>query len=274
MTPDRTPSETALRMDAAALVVGGRTLWRGLDLVVRPGEFLAVLGGNGTGKTSLLKAILGLLPLTAGSVSIVGRPPEQAGDLVGYLPQGARPPAVPVRARDLVRLGVDGQRWGMGWPSTDRRRRVAEALADVGATDLADRPLASLSGGEQQRVRLAQALASDPVLLLCDEPLISLDLKHQHEVVAAIDRRRRRSETAIVFVTHEINPVLPYVDRVLYLANGRFTVGELDEVMTSASLTALYGSTVEVFRTGSRIIVAGGADAGEVHHAEPEPVGG
>jgi zinc/manganese transport system ATP-binding protein len=252
-----------LEIADATLQLGVRTLWSGLDLQVRPGEFVAVLGANGSGKTTLLRSILGLQPLTTGTIRIAGAPVSRGSRAVGYVPQQRRlDPLTPLRARDLVALGVDGHRWGVGSlrGRRERRAQVDAALADVGATAYADRPVGLLSGGEQQRVRIAQALATGPELLLCDEPLLSLDLQHQQAVTALVDRRRRDAGTAVVFVTHEINPVLPYVDRVLYLAGGRFRVGSVDEVMTSATLSALYGVPVEVLRTGGRILVAGAPD--------------
>jgi zinc/manganese transport system ATP-binding protein len=272
--PDGTPSGTAdaavLELTGGALAFGDRTLWSDLDLTVRRGEFLAVLGANGSGKTTLMRAILGLQPLTSGTLTVAGAPPRRGSNLIGYIPQERRlSPPTPLRARDLVALGVDGQRWGPGRPNAARRRRVADGLAAVGASHLADIPVHLMSGGEQQRVRIAQALATDPQLLLCDEPLLSLDLNHQRAVVALINERRRAHGTAVLFVTHEINPVLPFVDRVLYLADGQFRIGGVDEVMTSQSLTALYGSEVEVVRTATRIIVAGLPDA----DAEVRPPG-
>ena len=207
-----------IAMRDAALAYGERTVWRGLDLDVAAGEFLVVLGHNGSGKTSLLRVLLGLQRLTAGTVALQGRPPRRGSDLVGYVPQHrAVPPHTPLRARDLVRLGIDGHRWGPPRRSRDARRRVEEALADVGAAAYADVPLHLLSGGELQRVRVAQALAADPRILLCDEPLASLDAEHQGIVARLVDRRRRESGTAVVFVTHEVEPVAPFADRVLEL---------------------------------------------------------
>ena len=127
-------------------------------------------------------------------------------------------------------------------------------------------PIGLLSGGEQQRVRIAQALVADPRLLLCDEPLLSLDLRSQRTITALVDRRRREKGTAVVFVTHEINPVLPYVDRVLYLADGRFRIGTVEEVFTSATMSELYGVPIEVLRVNGRILVAGIPQADEAHH--------
>jgi zinc/manganese transport system ATP-binding protein len=245
----------------AAMRVGDRTLWGDLDLEVRPGEFLAVLGPNGAGKTTLLKVLLGLVELSAGTASVVGLPPREGRDRVSYVPQlRAFDRGFPLRGRDLVRLGYGGPRQGA-------RPAVEAALEAVGAREYADAPIGRLSGGEQQRLRIAQALLGHPPLLLCDEPLLSLDLSHQQEVTALLDQRRREDDTAVLFVTHEINPVLPYVDRVLYLAGGRWAIGTPDEVFTSSRLSDLYGTTIDVVRVRDRIVVLG-AD-GEVeacHH--------
>lgn len=255
-----------LTIEGARLAYGPRVVWSDVDLTVRPGEFVTVLGPNGSGKTSLLRAVLGLTPLSGGRLTIMGAPPRRGSRAVGYIPQQRLvDPSTPVRARDLVRLGLDGDRWGIGVRST--RQRVDALLAAVGATPYGDVPLGMLSGGEQQRVRIAQALGTEPALLLCDEPLLSLDLKHQHEVTALIDQLRRERGTAVVFVTHEINPVLPYTDRVLYLAPAGHAVGTPDEVLTSPRLSALYGTPIEVLRSRGRVVIVGG-DEDHVHHVE------
>ena len=255
----------ALQITQGALGFGGRTLWRDLDLTVAPGEFLAVLGSNGSGKTSLLRAILGLQPLDTGTIQIDGMPARRGNRAIGYIPQQKLvQPGTPLRGRDLVTLGVNGHRFGVPITSRAEKAQVTALLESVGATAYADRPIGTLSGGEQQRLRVAQAIAADPVLLLCDEPLASLDLNRQAEVAGLIDERRREHDTAVVFVTHDINPVLGMVDRILYLAEGHFTVGTPDEVLRSEVLTALYGTPVEVLRSGGRIFVAGAPD--HAHH--------
>ncbi len=259
--------EPVLEWTKASLRFGPRQLWSDLTLELPPGDFLAVLGANGSGKTTLLKTALGLQPLSSGSLLVAGRPARRGSREIGYVPQQCRlDPLTPMRARDLVRLGLDGNRWGVGLPGSDTRRQVEQALSEVDASAYADVPIGVLSGGEQQRVRMAQALISDPRLLLCDEPLLSLDLNSQRILTALIDRRRRERRTAVVFVTHEINPVLPYVDRVLYLAGGSFRVGTPDEVLTSATLSDLYRAPVEVIRAGGRILVAGVPDDPESSH--------
>ncbi|CAM5434628.1 metal ABC transporter ATP-binding protein [Leifsonia shinshuensis] len=270
--------DVVLSLRHAALGFGDRTLWSGLDLDVHAGEFVAVLGPNGSGKTSLLKTILGQQALDSGNIVLEGRPVRRGDRRIGYIPQQKLIPAgTPMRARDLVALGVNGHRWGLPIPNRADREQVEQLIDSVGARRYADTPVGSLSGGEQQRLRVAQALAGDPALLLCDEPLLSLDLQHQRGVSELIDRRRRDHGSAVVFVTHDVNPVLGMVDRVLYLAGGRFRTGTPDEVLRSEVLTDLYGTPVDVIRSRGRIVVVGIPDAETHSHHEhtrtshPEP---
>lgn len=252
----------------AELTLGGRTLWSHLDVDIHPGEFIAILGANGAGKTSLLRTLLGEYTLSAGSVRIFGEPVHRGGARIGYVPQqNMADPGLPLRARDLVSLGVDGNHWGTGLPSAVRRARVNDLLAAVGATRYADTPVGLLSGGEQQRVRMAQALAGDPKLLLCDEPLLSLDVRRQAEIIDLIDTQRAQRGFAVLMVTHDVNPVIDYIDRVMYVANGRIRVGTTDEVMRSDVLSGLYGSEVDVIRDNGRVFVAGAPE--HRHHPEP-----
>lgn len=263
-----------VRLTGARLAFGDRLLWENLDLSVRAGEFIAVLGPNGTGKTSLLKVLLGQLPLSAGSAVVDGVPARTGSDRIGYVPQHRLlDPGLTLRGADLVGLGYDGHRWGITAPGrrVTKREAVLRALRQVNAAHLADVPVGVMSGGELQRVRIAQALVTDPVLLLCDEPLLNLDPGAARLVAGLIDRRRREADTAVLFVTHEINPVLPYVDRILYLVGGRFRIGPVDEVLTSATLSELYGADIEVLRVRGRYVVAGehldhsGHATGHVH---------
>ena len=258
--------EPVLSIRSATLSFGDRELWRNLNLDVQPGEFLAVLGPNGTGKTSLLKTILGQQKLTSGTIEFLGEPVHRGSRRIGYIPQQKLlEQGTPLRARDLVSFGVNGTRWGLPINSKATRKRVDEVLESVGATAYAKVPVAMLSGGEQQRVRVGQAIAGDPRLLLCDEPLISLDLNHQRGVSELIDQQRKTLDTAVVFVTHDINPILPMVDRVLYLAGGRFRIGTPDEVLRSEVLSYMYDTPVEVIRSRGRIVVLGAPEGYGVH---------
>src|SRR5581483_4002709 len=114
--------------------------------------------------------------------------------------------------------------------------------------------------GEQQRLRVGQALVADPQLLLADEPLLSLDLASQQQIVALLDQRRRSAGTAIILVTHEVNPVLPYADRIVYLADGAWAAGSPDEVLTSETLSALYHAPIDVLRVRDRVVIVGAPD--------------
>jgi zinc/manganese transport system ATP-binding protein len=256
-----------LTLQRAALGFGSRTLWRDLDLEVRSGELIAVLGANGSGKSSLLKVVLGQLRLWSGTAKFLGTPVRRGDRRIGYIPQQRlAEDGLPLRGRDLVALGVDGHRWGIPIPSNRRRQRVDQLLSSVGAEAYATTRLSSLSGGEQQRLRVAQALAAEPRLLLCDEPLLSLDLPHQRLVSDLVDQARRRLDLGVLFVTHDINPILDKVDRVLYIANNRVRSGTPNEVMTSEVLSDLYDAPVEVIRHNGRILVAGVPDHEPYHH--------
>ena len=260
--PDVKTAPPTVQLCAAGLAYGSRPLWQNVDLAVAPGEFLAVLGPNGCGKTSLLKVLLGLIALSTGAARVCGAAPQRGSETIGYIPQQKGfDRDLPIRGTDLVRLGLDGHRWGISLPSSARRLRVQAAIDAVGATRFADAPIGRLSGGEQQRLRIAQAMVGTPKLLLCDEPLLSLDIKHQGEVVNTLDGQRRAGNIAVVMVTHEINPMLPVVDRVLYLAGTRWAIGTPGEVLTSATLSELYQTTVEVLRVQGRIVIVGAPEA-------------
>lgn len=268
-SPSPDDGEAVLRLRGATLEFGDRTLWRGLDLDVRAGEFIAVLGANGSGKSSLLKAILGQLPLSAGTAEFLGEPITGGNRRIGYVPQQKlADDGVPLRAQDLIGLGVDGHRWGIPLPSRRRRAAVDALIRDVHAESHRHAPLSILSGGEQQRLRVGQALAGDPRLLLCDEPLLSLDLAYQNTISELVDASRRARRLGVLFVTHDINPVLAMVDRVLYLAGGQVRVGTPEQVLRTEVLSELYGATVDVIRTRGRIVVVGTPDSYPPHHVD------
>lgn len=250
--------DPVINLEHVRIQFGQRIILEDMSLSVNQGEFVVVLGPNGAGKSTLLKLLLGLLKPSAGVVRVLGHPPRRGNNAIGYTPQHRTLEAdLALRARDVVGFGLDGNRWGTGFPSSRRDAIIDKALLEVDAFDLANAPVGQLSGGEQQRLLIAQALLTDPRLLLLDEPLANLDINHEQEIVELVSRVSRARNVAVMLVTHDINPLLPVVDRVLYMANGHVAMGSPDEVITSAKLTELYGSPVEVVQALGRVFVIG-----------------
>ena len=262
-------TKPVLEISNASLAFGSRTLWNNLNLEIQPREVIAIIGANGSGKTSLLKAILGQVELTAGTIKIEGKPVGRGSRLIGYIPQHrALDSGTPLRARDVLRMGLDGHRFGFSLSSRKAKARIEHILGCIDGFELAKKPIGELSGGELQRLRVGQAVIGEPNLILADEPLSALDLQQQKVIADLLDRERREHDSAVIFVTHDVNPILSMVDRVLYLANGQFRIGTPDEVLTSAVLSELYGTPVDVLRNQGRIIVVGTQD--HDHHPDEE----
>ncbi len=268
-----TSTQPVVRLVDAAAVRGDRVVWQHVDLEVGAEQFVAVMGPNGVGKSTLLQALVGLVPFAAGHGEVLGSPVGRSNDAVGYLPQRRSfDPATPVRGLDLVGMGLDGDRWGIPvpWPWSRRRRERAERIADavetVGATAYAHRPIGQCSGGEQQRLLIAQALIRRPRLLLLDEPLDSLDVTNQASVSALIQAVCRERGVAVVMVAHDVNPILAALDAVIYLAEGGAVLGPPEQVITSETLTMLYGTPVDVLRDrAGRLVVVGQPDVPAAH---------
>jgi zinc/manganese transport system ATP-binding protein len=271
------PVEPAIRFERAAVRLGGRTIWADVDLEVARGEFIAVLGPNGVGKSTLIKAVLGILPLSEGRLTVLGREPGEAGRDIGYLPQRRSfDPNLRIRGIDIVRLGSDGTRWGVPVPGGAslfasrrlERRRVEEVVELVGATAYAHRPIGQVSGGEQQRLLIAQALVRRPRMLLLDEPLDSLDLPNQASVAALVSEISSEFDITVLIVAHDVNPIVSYLDGVVYVARGGAVSGRPDQVITSDTLSALYGTPIEVLRSSDGRMVVVGQPEAPAHHAD------
>ena len=254
-----------LTLDAIGVRLGGRQVLSDVSFSLEKGEFTGIIGPNGAGKTTLLRVILGLLEPSGGRVLVDGTPLHNKNkSAIGYVPQKlVIDPDMPLRARDVVSLGLDGHKLGFAlpwkhWPSRQRRELVDEALAAVGAQGYADARVGELSGGEQQRVLIAHALISRPKLLLLDEPLANLDLRSEQEIVAVLGKLARQQEIAVLLSAHDMNPLLGVMDRIVYVANGHAAAGPTDEVVTSAGLTELYGHHVDVVRVHDRVLVVAG----------------
>jgi zinc/manganese transport system ATP-binding protein len=263
---DRSAARDApiLSVDRVGVRLAGREVLRDVSFAIDAGEFTGLIGSNGAGKTTLLRVILGLQAAASGSVSVAGRARSRRNPVFGYVPQKfLLDPDTPLRARDLVGLGLDAHRYGIALPSRARRARIEEMLAAVDARDFADQRVGNLSGGEQQRVLIAHALIGAPKLLLLDEPLANLDLRSATEVVALLARIAREQQLAILISAHDMNPLLAVMDRIVYLAAGRAASGTTSEVVRTAVLSRLYGHHVDVLRVHGRVLVVAGA-AGEL----------
>jgi zinc/manganese transport system ATP-binding protein len=245
-----------------------KTVWRDASFEIATGEFVAVLGANGAGKTTLFRLLLGLEAPVSGVLELFNAKPKRGNSLVGYIPQ-RRPIDNESRIESLeyVRFGLSGNKWGFAIDkSADKERALAlEALKLVDAENLASRPLSELSGGEMQRVFLAQALVGKPRLLLLDEPLANLDIRREVEIIQLVKNVVRSQRITALLIAHDINPLIPVVDRIMYIANRSIALGRLDEVVTSERLSALYDAPIEVVRSpGGRLAVLGIEEA--VHH--------
>ncbi len=265
---DLSSPPAVLQLEAAEARIAGASVWSEVSITVAAGEFTAILGPNGSGKTTLLRVLLGEIPLAAGSASVLGRAPGELKGQIGYLPQRRHfDSSVRIRGIDLVRLGLDGARWGLPLRRTGHGR-VEEALALVGGAEFAGRPIGRLSGGEQQRLLIAQALVSRPRVLILDEPLDNLDLPNQTAVAALLARICRGQGVSVLLVAHDVNPLLPYVDRVVYFGAGGAAVGSPREVITAEALSRLYAAPIEVLHTSDGRLVVVGLPEAPAHHSD------
>jgi zinc/manganese transport system ATP-binding protein len=260
MSAPAAASEEILTVQGVDVRLSGRVILDGVSFGIAPGEFTGLIGSNGAGKTTLFRVILGLQPASAGQVLVAGRPRSRRNPLIGYVPQKfLLDPDLPMRARDLVGLGLDAHKLGISRPSRKRHALIEEMLDAVDAGRFADTRVGRLSGGEQQRVLIAHALIARPRLLLLDEPLANLDLRSAHEVVELLARIAREQQIAVLISAHDMNPLLPVMDRIVYLASGRAATGTTAEVVRADVLSKLYGQHVDVFDVHGRVLIVAGA---------------
>jgi len=256
--PPEPPERDVVALEGVTVWLGGRQILSDVGFKVGPGELTGLIGSNGAGKTTIFRVILGLQAPSSGRVLVGGEPLTRHNRSIGYVPQKVLfDPDVPLRTRDLVALGVDGHRLGIPLPSRARRRAVDEMLDAVGAGRFGDARVGTLSGGEQQRALIAHALISRPRLLLLDEPLANLDIRSEQEVVELLDRIVREQHVAVLISAHDMNPLLPVMDRVVYVADGRVASGTTEEVVSTEVLTRLYGHPTEVIHVHGRVVVVG-----------------
>ena len=259
----------AIVAEGLAAAYGDRLIWQDASFTVNPGEFVAVLGPNGGGKSTLFRLLLGLLSPAAGSLLVLDHQPRRGNPAIGYVPQRRNiDPDLGIRGREFVHLGIDGNRWGvpLGGVAAEARERVERAVGAVQALQYVDRPIGRLSGGEQQRLLLAQALAGEPQMLLLDEPLASLDLRNQIVIAELVATLAQANGFTVLLIAHDINPLLPIVDRVLYVAHGGVAIGKPEEVITTERLSRLYDAPIEVLHDKHGHMFVVGLEAESAHH--------
>lgn len=245
--------------DHATLGYGRRVVLTDITFDIPEGDFLGLVGPNGSGKTTIVRTILGTLEPLGGSVT---RDPALR---FGYVPQRDQVDySFPLKVLDVVMMGRY-DRIGLGRrPTAEDRERAREALGHVGIAHLADRRLADLSGGQKQRTLIARALVGEPTVLVLDEPTNGMDLVATTQILGLVRELHDRDALTVLMVSHALNEVANYVDRIALVVEGGFRIGTTDEIMTEEALTQMYGIPVEVDSfDGHRIVVARRREATE-----------
>jgi zinc/manganese transport system ATP-binding protein len=227
----------------------GKWVLRDLSFSVESGEFLGIIGPNGSGKTTLMRVLLSMLKPQEGTVKI------ENDSRIGYVPQSRQiDPDTPLSARNFVSLGLPHK--FRPWLSLQDRTIVEEALELTNSIDYADKPIGKLSGGQRQRLFLAQALVRNPHILLLDEPTSNLDPGAQETIASVVDQVRRERGITVLFVSHDVNLISRYADKILYMTKDSYAIGAVEEIMQSSVLSKLYGMPVEVVHAGSSLLVS------------------
>ncbi len=258
-------AEPVLELEGVSLQRDGRPVLQNVSLRLERDDYLAILGPNGGGKTTLLKVALGLVAPDDGRVRVLGRPAGEARGDVGYVPQHVRFDAdFPIRVIDVVLMGRLARRGPFRRFRAEDHVAAHGALEQVEVEHLAARPIGALSGGERQRVLIARALAMEPKLLLMDEPMSSLDERIGRSLWDLLEELSRRM--AVVLVSHDIGAISQYVRSVACL-NVALHYHPSKE-LTAEMLEATYGCPVELLAHGHphRVLAShdhGGRDTGE-----------
>ena len=228
---------------------GGSTIWDQGSFEIPQPSITAVIGPNGSGKSTLLHLLLGLLEPYAGTVEVFGQEPREASDQLGFVPQSYHVPGSDyLTVLEYVKLGKIGNQFFWRSPK-GLDQQLSDVIEAVGLGGYENRRLRHLSGGEQQRAAIAQSLMNQPKTLLMDEPFASLDVRHQQRLAELIQRLRTDHSIGSLVVVHDLNPILPYLDGVIYLLDGHAHYAPTSEAVDEDLLTHLYGCPVQVTRT-------------------------
>ena len=254
--------------DRATLGYGRRAILSDLTFDIPEGDFLGLVGPNGAGKTTVLRALLGTLAPLSGTV-------RRSENLrFGYVPQRDQVDYnFPLSVLDVVLMGRYDRIGLWRRPGAADRRLAMDALAHVGIRELAERPLTALSGGQKQRTLIARALVGQPNVLVLDEPTNGMDLVSTTQILVLVRELHERDGLTVLMVSHALNEVANYVERIALVVNGAFRIGTVDEIMTESTLSAMYGIPVEVDSlNGHRIVLARREPSGSSTAATAEPV--
>ena len=255
----------AIEFKQLSLAYGQRCIFQDFTASIHSGEFVAILGANGAGKSTLLRAILGLIAASHGSISIFGQAVHKGAAFIGYMPQIRQNISNSLSAYAWLAANLNGYQWGLPVLNAKQNEEIQRVVQLVKAEKIINRPYSLLSGGERQRLLLAQALLNNPKILLLDEPLMNLDPYYQATLVSLIDDIRLQYGMTILFTSHDINPLLTSVNRVLYLAKGKAVIGLVNEIINSKKLSELYGLDIQVIQHEQQLFVIN-KELGFHHH--------
>lgn len=263
---------TAIAINNLQLAYNSRIILQHFNASIKKGEFIGIFGPNGAGKSTLLRAILGLVDIKEGSIEIHGKPAQRGNPEIGYMPQISQTIYTGrLNGRARIAASVNGFKWGMPFIHKKQQQEIDRVLALVNAREYAERPYTELSGGERQRLLLAQALLNKPQILLLDEPLTNLDPRHQEILIQLVQQIRLELQVTVLFTGHDLNPLLGTMDRIIYLVGGHAAMGTVDEIVTSAKLSWLYGTPIEVIRHQQRLFVISDKRGEITTHAHLHP---
>ena len=250
MKPSASEAGAGIRVDRASVTYrNGHTALSDASFAIAEGSITALVGVNGAGKSTLFKAIMGFVPITGGSVSVLGRPVGRAlkEGLVAYVPQSEDVDwNFPVLVKDVVMMGRYGRMGFLRIARAADRAKVAEALDRVGMSEFADRQIGELSGGQKKRVFLARALAQDGQVILLDEPFTGVDVTTEDSIVALLKELRAEGRVMLV-ATHNLGSVPRFCDRAVLINRTVLAAGPTSEVFTEANLRRTFGGTLRRF---------------------------
>jgi ABC-type Mn2+/Zn2+ transport system ATPase subunit len=250
------PTGNSVRFDRVTVAYQQAVGIEDVTFELRPGEFLGIIGPNGSGKTTLLRAVLGLVMPASGSVTVLGasgRDLVRVRNQIGYVPQRrALDPQFPINVREAVVMGLYPKLGSFRRPTADDHRRVEAALVSVGLIGSADHVAGHLSGGQQQRLLIARALVQEPRILLLDEPTSAVDVATRSTIVELVRKLHAERGLTTLYVTHDVNEVMPCVDKVMYIHRTVRAFGSCAQVLNRETLESLYGTRVVLAEDGER----------------------